>query len=130
MRDQVLAYLDGLDLGTFAMSQELPFDNAGTTLYLKNPKRVYVDLDQNTTEVFIGVMGNNSIDMDVVSVIVYFANDAKNLPADYSDTVNAVVGAKSLYAANGFFKRDYLTSTKYENDLMVTIIELRFYKLQ
>lgn len=130
MRDQVLAYLDGLDLGTFAMSQELPFDNAGTALYLKNPKRVYVNVDQNATEVFLGLMGQNSIDMDVVSVIVYFANDAKNLPADYSDTVNAVVGAKSLYAANGFFKRDYLTSTDYENDLMVTTIELRFYKLQ
>lgn len=130
MRDQVLAYLDGLDLGTFAMSQELPFDNAGTALYLKNPKRVYVNVDQNATEVFLGLMGQNSIDMDVVSVIVYFANDAKNLPADYSDTVNAVVGAKSLYATNGFFKRDYLTSTEYDNDLMVTTIELRFYKLQ
>jgi hypothetical protein len=90
---------------------------------------VYVGEDQETTEVFIGIMGSDSIDMQIDSVTVYFANDAKTQPADYADVVNVIKSAKSLYAANGYFKRDVQLKSEFEADIMVTVIELRFSKL-
>lgn len=129
MRDQVLTYLGSENLGSFSLTQNLPYDNSGIALYLKNPKSVYVGKDQETTEIFIGILGSDSIDMQIDSVTVYFTNDAKTLPSDYYDVINTIKAAKSLYASNGYFKRDVQLDTEFENDLITTIIELKYYKL-
>ena len=129
MRDEILTYLDSQDLGSYALSQELPFSSSDIELYIKNPKRIYVDKDQVTEEVFIALLDSISIDQEVTSVTIYFSNDAKTLPSDYDAVVDVVRSAKELYIANGFFKRDVQIDTEYINDLMVTKIDIRFIKL-
>jgi hypothetical protein len=129
MRDEILDYLKSLKLKNFNISDELPFSNSGTAMYLKNAKRVYVDLEQVTTEPFINLFGNYSIDSEIHSVRLYFSTDAKQLPSDYSTTVSGIRLAKSVTTSENYFRRDVTSSTSFENDLMITEFEFRFTKL-
>lgn len=129
MRDQVLTYLGGENLGGYSLSQQLPYDSSGIAMYVKNTKVVYVGLDQNKQEVFIGLLGSKSIDQEETSVTIFVANDAKTIPSDYASLVTTIRAAQDLYSANGFFRRELSTETEFENDLMITKVELRFYKL-
>lgn len=129
MRAQILEYLAAQDLGTFTLSQQLPYDSSGSPLYIRNVKSIYVGQDQVSTELFIGILGADSIDMDVYTVTVYLACDAKTIPLDLDTVINTIKSSKALYASNGFFKREVDVSTDYLNDLLTTEVEIRYYKL-
>lgn len=129
MRTEIVDYLLGENLGSFTVSQELPWDDNGQGLYLKNVKRVYVDLDQVNNESFIATLGSLNIQSEVTSVTIYFASDAKQLPSNYSDVVDVLKAAKNLTTIAGVFRRDAQVQTAFENDLQVTQVEIRFTKL-
>lgn len=129
MRTEILAYLKGLKLTNYNVSDELPFSNSGTEMYLKNPKRIYVDLEQITSEPFLTLFGNYSIDSQVHSVRLYFSTDAKLLPSDYSNLVNLIRAGKTVTTSENYFRREVVNSTTFNNDLMVTEFEFRFTKL-
>lgn len=130
MRTELLSYLKALKFKNFNVSEELPFSNSGVALYLKNAKRLYLSLEQIAQEPFISVFGNSSIDAEVYSVKLYFTTDAKQLPSDYSTVVSQIRGAKSVETTDNYFRREVITGTTYENDLMVTEFEFRFTKLK
>lgn len=129
MREAVLAYLDGLKLRGFAVSQELPFDANGVPLFTKNPKRIYVDQEQMITEPFIQVFNGNDINLDTTVVVVYFSTDAKQLPQEYSSTVTALKNTKAIDADTQYYRRQSDVSTEFRNDLLVTSVELRFSRI-
>lgn len=129
MRTEILDYLKGLKLKNFNISDELPFSNSGTAMYLKNIKRIYVDLEQITNEPFINLFGSYSIDSEIHSVRLYFSTDAKQLPSDYNQTVSDLRLAKDVATSENFYRREVNSSTNFENDLMITEIEFRFTKI-
>ena len=129
MRTEILDYLKGLKFKNFNISDELPFSTSGTAMYSKNPKRVYVDLEQVTGEPFIVLFGDYNVDSEVHSVRLYFSTDAKQLPSDYNQVVSDIRLAKSVTNSEKFFRREVTSSTSFENDLMVTEFEFRFTKL-
>lgn len=128
MRDNVITFLKTKNLGTFALSQELPFDTAGINLVLKNVKRIYVDQEQKETEPYIATM-SCIIDQEITTVSVMFSSDAKNQPSDYVTVVDLIKSAKEIYKDYGYFARGVDVNTEYENDLQVTTVELRFNKI-
>lgn len=129
MRDAVLSYLNSLNLGSYQVSQELPFQNNGQVLYLKNAKWVYVDKEQQQTEVFIPVLNAQHIDAETTTVRVFFANDSKNLPQDYDAVLSQIKAAKDEAALPIHFRREVDIETNHEGDLMSTSFEFRFTKL-
>jgi hypothetical protein len=129
MRDKILDFLAAQDLGTFTLSTQMPYDSSGIALYLKNTKTVYVNKDQVQTTEFMGILGADSIDMDINTVTIFVACDAKVIPADYDQIVSTIKSAKALYSTNGFFKREVDVKTDYVNDLLTTEVEIRYYKL-
>lgn len=129
MRAEVLAYLGTLDLGSYKLSQELPFSNSGISLPIKNAKRIYVDRSEVTTEPFIRVLGGRNIDNEIQTVRVTFANDSKNQPQDYDVVVQLIKGAKEQAAEPEHYERVARVETEFEGDLQVTTIELQFTKL-
>jgi hypothetical protein len=129
MRTEILDYLKGLKLKNFNISDELPFSNSGTAMYLKNLKRIYVDIEQVTGEPFILLFGDYNVDSEVHSVRLYFSTDAKQLPSDYSQVVSDVRLAKNITTSEKFFRKEVTSSTTFENDLMITELEFRFTKL-
>ena len=129
MRDEILTYLGTQSFSSYIVSTELPFDSNGTELYIKNPKRIYVDNAQLAVEPFIGVMSAMNIDQETTTVNIYFANDAKTLPSDYSTVVTSCRNAKNQTYTVSFFNTYSDTKTEYKNDLLVTNVELRFIRI-
>lgn len=128
MRTEILNYLKDQKFKNFNVSEELPFTSSNTALYLKNPKRIYVDLEQITSEPFIQTFGTG-VDAEVHSVRLYFTTDAKQLPSDYSTVTSSIKAGKGVTTDLPFFRREVTTATNFENDVMVTEFEFRFTKL-
>lgn len=129
MREEILDYLKGLKLKNFNISDELPFSNSGTAMYLKNLKRVYVDLEQVTNEPFIQLLGDYNIDSELHSVRLYFSTDAKQLISDYGTIVSQIRAGKNVTTTEKYFRRECSSSTSFDNDLMITEFEFRFTKI-
>jgi hypothetical protein len=129
MRQEILAYVQTLVLGSVTVSSELPWVENGVPLYLKNLKKVYVDIDNVVTEPFISALNGLSISNEITSVRLYFACDAKVLLPNYSDIVNNLKTARNAATISGVQRREVNVTTSVENDVLVTELEYRFIKL-
>ena len=128
MRQDIIDYINTLSLGSFILSQELPWTDSGLALYLKNVKRIYVDNTIYAKEPLIQTF-DGSIDSDVSTVRVYFSADAKQLPSNYDDVISNLRAVKNISLSDGTYRREVNVDTTFENDLLVTELEYRFTKL-
>ena len=129
MRTEILAYVQGLNLGTFTVSTELPYTESGQALYVKNPKRIYVDEEQIVSEPLIQALDGVSIVNEESTVTIYFSVDSKLVPANYDSVVTALKGAKNITTIDGVFRRELDVSTGYDGDLLITELAIRFNKI-
>ena len=83
MRAELLTYLTtATSATTIRTVSELPWNNAGQPLYLKNMKKFYLDQEQIEQSVLIPCLpGQNDIMQNTITVRGYFAVDAKHLPS-------------------------------------------------
>lgn len=128
MRTQVLDYIRDVNPGGFFVTEELPWTESGLSLYLKNLKSVYVNVEQTETEDLILALNGLNIQNRIHIVRVFFATDAKTLPPNYEDFVTALRRVNDL-PAEGFQRRQVSVETDIENDVLVTELEYRFTKL-
>lgn len=129
MRTEVIDYVQGLNLGTFTVSTELPYTESGQALYVKNPKRIYVDEEQIVSEPLIQALDGVSIVNEESTVTIYFSVDSKLVPANYDSVVTALKGAKNITTIDGVFRRELDVSTGYDGDLLITELAIRFNKI-
>jgi len=129
MRSEILDYISGLALGTFTVSTDMPYTSSGTALYLSNPKKIYVDAEQVSTEPLVSALDGPVIDNEAKSVSIYFSADAKQLPANYDSLVANLRNAKNITTVAGIHSRELDSSTDYEGDLIVNSMEIRFNKV-
>ena len=128
MRNQVYDYLRGQSLGTLTLSDELPFTAGGQPLYIKNAKRVYVNVAETESDPFITALNGLNISFETKTVSVYFSVDAKRLPANYDSIVSTIKNAVNV-DVQGFSRRNTEVLVDYEDDLLITQIDLQFIKL-
>jgi hypothetical protein len=129
MRQEVLDYINGLALGGYLLSEESPWRDNTIPLYIKNLKKIYVDNIEYLSEPLIATLGTLSINQQTQSTRIYFANDAKTVPSNYDTLVQDLILAKNIDLADGTNRREADVRVSYENDVMVTEIEIRFTKL-
>jgi hypothetical protein len=130
MRAEILDYINTLSLGGFLLSQEYPWIDSGTTtLYIKNPKKIYVDAIEYSNEPFIQTLNSVNINNETSTVRIYFACDAKQIPSNYDTLVSDIKAAKDITTIDGIQRRQVDVTTAMESDLLVTTVELRFTKL-
>lgn len=129
MRQDILDYVNSLALGGYLASAEMPWSDNAVPLYIKNLKKIYVDNTEYLTEPLIATLGTTRINQETQSVRLYFANDAKTVPSNYDTLVSDLRAAKDIVLDDGFNRREAEVRVSYENDVMVTEIELRFTKL-
>ena len=103
MREDILNYIKSLSLGTFTLSEDLPREEGGVMLYVKNPKRIYVDREQYTEEPLIQALNGFDIHSEATTVSIYFTADAKTLPANYEALVQNLRLGKNINTASGYF---------------------------
>ena len=128
MRDTVYSYIQNLNLGTFSLTNEMPYDDNGVALYIKNPKRIYVGRAESSSAPIVTALNGLHISNTTTTVSVYFSTDAKQVPSNYDTLVGSLAAAKDV-AAQGVHTRTATVATNYENDLLVTEVELTFTKL-
>jgi hypothetical protein len=126
VRQEVLAYINGLALGTFTVTSDLPYDASGNALYLSNVKKIYVDEEQITSEPLVQGMDGTHINNQTTSVSIYFTADAKQLPANYDTIVSGLRGAKDITSVSGVNRREIEESSDFQGDLIVKTLEIRF----
>jgi hypothetical protein len=129
MRQEVLDYINSLALGGYLLSEESPWRDNTIPLYIKNLKKIYVDNVEYLSEPLIATLGTLTINQQTQSTRIYFANDAKTVPSNYDTLVQDLILAKNIDLADGTNRREADVRISYENDVMVTEIEIRFTKL-
>jgi|TARA_B110000977_G_scaffold28951_1_gene37414 hypothetical protein len=129
MREDILSYIKTLSLGSFTVSDELPRDDSGMALYLKNPKKLYVDIGQVEATPLIQTLSGFDVHTESTTVSVYFTADAKTLPANYSSLTQSLRLGKDIQQAKGFNNRSVDVQTEYDADMLITRIDYTFSKI-
>lgn len=127
MRQAIIDGIAALSLGTFAVSSELPWDAAGTPLYLKNYKVFYVDEPDSVETSLVNVLcGGAGISNRETTISVYVTCDAKQKPTNYDSLVTAVRGVKNTQDITGVRSREVDVITTFEADALLTEFVFRF----
>ena len=129
MRSDVLTYLKTQNLGSLSVSNDLPFDDSGAPLYLKNVKKVYVTSDQVSTDPVIQTLGGVNISNEATSVTIYFTVDAKTLITNYDTIVSTLRNVKDNVNIQGVHTRNAEVVTEFVDDLLVTSITITLTKI-
>lgn len=129
MRSEILTYVQSLNLGTVTVSTELPWTDNDVPLYLKNLKKIYVDIDNVTAEPIVQALNGFTLSNEVTTIRLYFACDAKVLIPNYSDIVTELKTVRNVPTITAVQRRECDVTTTMENDVLVTEFEYRFYKL-
>jgi hypothetical protein len=128
MRDEILDYINGLSLGTYTVSNNLPYTDAGQALYIKNVKTIYVDQPTYEEEPILNTLNNQNVVNQVASVSIFYSTDAKALPANFDTLTIAIKNAKNITTIQARRRESDVNET-YEGDLLVSEIEVRFIKI-
>lgn len=129
MRDEVLTFIKGLNLGTLAVANDLPFEDSGVPLYLKNARTVYVDRPQKATETFVRTLQGGAFSNETTTISVYFSLDAKLLIANYDSIIENLKTTKDISTITGINRREVDVQSEYQGDMMLTQVDFRFTKL-
>ena len=129
MRTAILNYINSLDLGSFKLSNKLPWDDNGAALYHHNKKHIYVDQEQTSQSTLINTFTGPTIVEEQTLVSVYFVNDAKQIPAEYDSLVAAIKGATALDATGPWIARQVNIDKTFEADCTVTKLEFSYKKI-
>lgn len=129
MRQEVIDYINSLPLGGYLSTEEIPWTDNGTPLYLKNLKKIYVDNAEYVSENLISTLGTLQINQETTSIRIYLANDAKTIPSNYDTLIEDLKAAKNITTIEGLHRREVDVNVTYENDIMVTELEVRFIKI-
>jgi hypothetical protein len=129
MREDLITYVKSLSLGSFTVSEELPRDESGLALYLKNPKKLYVDEDQVSQQPIIQTLSGLNIYDESTTVSLYFTADAKTLPANYSTLVSNLRLGRNIQQDVGYTNRTVEVQTEFDADMLVTRIDYTFSKI-
>ena len=129
MRDLIIELIQDTDTGVYTLSQELPYSADGTPLYVKNLKKIYVDMEQFNTDPILQTLDNNAISTMTYTVRVYMANEARMLPS-YTDVVTNLIDIKDAaeIRALGYSTRRCQVSTEFADNILTTTFEFQFSK--
>lgn len=122
MRTELLAAITAAvsTLTQFAVSQEIPWEESGNPLYLKNKKKIYVDNERREETTLIACLDGQDIYQDDLITEVYVSVDAKNPPSQLNTLISRILGAKSSTGLVNFGVESDYTQEKQEDVLIYT----------
>lgn len=129
MRQELLDYIKGLNLTSIAVSNDLPYEDGGVPLHLKNVRTLYVDRPQTVSDPFIQTLNSITISNETTTISVFLALDAKQVIANYDSIVSSIKAGKDITTIQGINRRECDVVTEYVNDILVTTFEFRFIRI-
>jgi len=107
-------------LTQFAVSQELPWEQNGTPLFLKNMKKIYVDKTHVVENTIIPCLDHGNILEDRQISNVYVAVDAKNPPTQLDQLITKILLCKDQTGIVNYASESDYTQDKQEDVLILT----------
>jgi hypothetical protein len=129
MRTEILDYFTANKVSGYTLTQELPWDNQGNPLYLKNFKYIYVNSDQVAQEPLIDVLNGPGVVNQITTVTAYVTTDAKTQPSNYATMVSTFSNARLDTDITGVTQRATQVSTEFVGDAKVIQFAFRIRKL-
>lgn len=129
MRTELLAYLTTNLTGSIKTSQELPFEESGSALYLKNMRRVYLDEPVKEQSELVPTLDDTDINQMITTVRGYLSMDAKNRNADLDAALTTLAAAKNVTTITNSFRKEFDYTTTIDADRITYEFEYRFYTL-
>jgi biopolymer transport protein ExbD len=129
MRTQVVDKIKALALNGVNLSNEMPYNESGVPLYLKNPKTLYVDRTQYDSAPLVQTLGGVNINNTTTSVSVYLAVDAKNPPQQLDTIIDSLRGLEDTIVLDGTHTRESTVSTDYQDDLIIVTVDYRLTRI-
>lgn len=81
-------------LTQFAVSQELPWEQNGQSLFRKNMKKIYVDRTTQVESTLIPTLDHSNIHTDELTTQAFVSVDAKNPPSQLDSLISAVLACR------------------------------------
>jgi hypothetical protein len=128
MREQLINLIKALRNVSLTVTQELPFSNSGTPLYLKNSKVIYVDNPRIDMVTLIPVLNGDDLIAEQTRISLYFSQDAKKPLKDYLDMIVDLRLLKDQFIE--YYKKECTSTISYDNDLMITTVEYTFTQIK
>lgn len=129
MRAQLLTYLTANLTGSIKPSQEQPFDQGGSALYLKNMRRVYLQEEYTEQDQLIPVLDSSDIMQTITVVKGFLAVDAKNRNSDLDTALSVLANARTGANITDSFRKEFDYTITIDTDVMIYEFEYRFYTL-
>lgn len=130
MRRELLDYVKKLNLGGFRVDENLPRTESGEPLFIKNPRRIYVDNPTVDDSPIIRGLNGLYIYSSTTRINLVFTTDSKVLSANYDNLISQLYKAKNMLPEVGFNDREVSLSSSYDNDLLITEIEFAYTKIR
>lgn len=112
---------------SFAVSNQLPFNSAGTPVYERNFRTLYVsDTESETIPLFL-TLDLNDILITQFTLTVIFAADAKTRNSDTDTVLNTLRAAGSIFQATT--ESTVNISQSITDDYQITTAEITFRRL-
>ena len=129
MRTELLTYLTAQLTGSIRTSQELPFQEGTNPLYIKNPRRVYLDEPYTEQDTLLATLGTLQLNTRTTIVRWFLSVDAKNRNTDLDSALTILGSAKDITTITGVFTRLFDYTVTIDNDRVVYEGEYRFANL-
>ena len=108
-------------LTQFAVSQELPWTQAGDPLFIKNMKKIYVDNATIEQSTLLFTFEKNNLDLNAYTCNVYFTVDAKNPPSQTQQVITKILDCKNKTGLISYDDESDYTVEIQEDKLIYTI---------
>jgi hypothetical protein len=130
MRTVIYNYIKDLKLRNYILVDGLPWEGNGTPLYLNNKKHIFIETAQTSQSPVFDTLDNKAGAVDeVITVSVFFVNDAKKLPLDYDSTIELLKGARTAVGTERYSQKLCQVTSSFQEDAIVTKLEFSFRKL-
>jgi len=129
-RDDLVELVQNADIGVFTISQELPYTVDNQPLFIKNSKKIYIDLPAITITNAFPTLDNLSVRQETVRITLFMSNEARVLPG-YNDVIANLQNLKDDTGVKqmGYTGRNCSVTTRYQDNLLVTQIDYEFSRL-
>ena len=128
MRQALLNYLTSALTGTIKTSNELPFEQGGSALYIKNMRKVYLDEPEVEQTELIATF-DEDVNQNITTVRGYLAVDAKNRNTDLDSALLTLALARTQADISSSFRKEFDYTTTIDGDRIIYEFEYRFYTL-
>jgi hypothetical protein len=126
MKTELLTYLTDQLTGSIKTSQELPFQEGNNPLYLRNPRRVYLDEPKTEQRSMYATLGGCNVNERTITIKGFLSVDAKNRNQDLDQALDTLGSAKDITTITGVHKREFDYITTIDNDRLIYEFEYRF----